>query len=1130
MRAPSLGPALAAALAATACGGAAPSADGAARGAAPGGSACPALPPGARALRAPGSLLVQDSHTKAIQALALSSDGRRLATGGADASVRVWDTASGMLLRRVGSGGVWIGISTGVSLDAAGDTLAYGSHDGTGVTVASADLAGGGAARTVSPDGAFRLAPDGRTLAVGLRGLRKLDPRTGAALAEIGASGPEPSRTIASPIQAIAFDASGERVVAAAGAEIALVDAASWSVSRRLAHPAFASMADNAQWLGVDGALLAMRTVVGAVHLIPLDGSGAPKRLPGAFSDAAIAGGRVFTVDQTTHALAVWDAASGDPAPGARPGLELAVIDRIAVSADGTTLAALPLDRTAFGQAIRIVDAKTLRPLRLIEGRSSGVAALAMRPDGGEVVVGGALGGLARWRLGDGEMEGVAPAEEAGEIVGLSYPDRGDLVASSAGSWWVRVRDAASFRIVRQWNAHDGQRLSSAVFVPGTHDLITTAWDGGIRRWDLSGAPAPPAKKRFFRFDEVARPPGGEVGKVDFRIEQASLSPDGKLLALGGPAGKLAVVGAADGAVRWQASSPASTAAPRRWIGWTADGAEVLCSAFEVLPPEGDPAGSRRDRPTLRSFDAATGAARADLRPATAGPIAARGDLVALGGHAPRLLGWPGGQLRATIPLDQPVAAIAAHPTRPLFLFGAEDGATAVVTLAGKVLALLRATPDGEFVAATPEGAYRSSLDGARSVGWTFPSPLEAFSFEQFASRFERPDLIARRLAGDDVPAPAAVARPPRVRVEPVPRVVGARSVVLRADVASPLRVDRLRVFVNGRSVVERAVCAAEARVEVEVPLAAGRNRVTVTAYDADGFASNPAIVDVSASVPGRPELWTVAVGVSRYPKLGADQQLEFADDDARAIAAALAKQAGLDRPFAGVHAKTLVDGEATVAAVEEALRGLAAMRPDDLAVVFLAGHGALLPGGEMVLLTPGATLTTDGARRDGVGWSRIRAALERARGRVLVLLDACHSGHVTTEAIAPNEALAAELAAKQRSGVLVLAASRGSQLSYESGAPGAEGIRGQDAAWDGRRPGAAPLARGHGLFTGALLEALEGRAPDHDESGAIEIGELTGYVTERVRTASNGMQTPWVARREMFGDFMIAPAALRPP
>ncbi len=65
----------------------------------------------------------------------------------------------------------------------------------------------------------------------------------------------------------------------------------------------------------------------------------------------------------------------------------------------------------------------------------------------------------------------------------------------------------------------------------------------------------------------------------------------------------------------------------------------------------------------------------------------------------------------------------------------------------------------------------------------------------------------------------------------------------------------------------------------------------------------------------------------------------------------------------------------------------------------------------------------------------------------------------------------------------------------------------------------------GHGLFTAALLEGLAGKAPDRDGSGGIELGELVDYVTERVRTLSNGKQTPWVVRRELFGDFVIAPA-----
>lgn len=202
---------------------------------------------------------------------------------------------------------------------------------------------------------------------------------------------------------------------------------------------------------------------------------------------------------------------------------------------------------------------------------------------------------------------------------------------------------------------------------------------------------------------------------------------------------------------------------------------------------------------------------------------------------------------------------------------------------------------------------------------------------------------------------------------------------------------------------------------------------------------------------------------------------------------------------------------------------------PGDTAVFFFAGHGVALDGGKMVYLTSGAALSKKSAQEHGVGWDTIRAALGKARGRVVVFLDACHSGHVSTDLIAPNEALAQELSSEGRSGVLVFAAARGSELSYEVpvGRSSLGGTRGLELAWEGKPPQLqGSLAGGHGLFTSALLEALAGQAPDADRSGAVEVGELVDYVTDRVREASNGQQTPWVVRREMFGDFVVAPAA----
>ena len=271
--------------------------------------------------------------------------------------------------------------------------------------------------------------------------------------------------------------------------------------------------------------------------------------------------------------------------------------------------------------------------------------------------------------------------------------------------------------------------------------------------------------------------------------------------------------------------------------------------------------------------------------------------------------------------------------------------------------------------------------------------------------------------------------------------------------------------------------------------------------------------------------------GVSRYPELSPAHQLDVADDDARSVAEALGRQAGPGRPFSRVHTTTIVDAQVTVESIERALAQLAGMGRDDLAVVFLAGHGVRLADGKMVFLTSVAGTKAESVRKNGVGWERIYEALGRAPGRVILLLDACHSGHIATERVAPNEALAKGFATQNRAGILVFAASRGSQLSYEvSGAGGTAtegtGSRGLEIAWEGRPPrDTSSLAAGHGLFTSALLEALAGRAPDRDKSGALEVSELVDYVTERVRGASNGKQTPWVARREMFGDFMVASA-----
>lgn len=434
----------------------------------------------------------------------------------------------------------------------------------------------------------------------------------------------------------------------------------------------------------------------------------------------------------------------------------------------------------------------------------------------------------------------------------------------------------------------------------------------------------------------------------------------------------------------------------------------------------------------------------------------------------------------------------------------------------------LRATlvdfEDDEWAITTPGGAFAGTAEVASRIGWVFGEPLEYFGFEQFAQTFRRADLVARRLRGDlGADLSAAPRRPPVVTVvsEP-PRTLGAprparpprslpggapraRLRVRASSVAG--RVDAIWLFREGRPLEARALCAAEGEVSFDVPLLPGLNRLSVVAIDDTHFASNPATVEVLGPTGAAPPtLWVVAVGVSRYPQLAEAQQLRAADQDARALAETFAARAGAGQSYARAQVTLLSNEQVTFASVRSALDTLAAMRPDDLAVVFFAGHGIKLSAAsDMLFLTSPTALTTESIETNGVRWGEIAMRLTKARGRVVVLIDACHAGHLSQELVVQNGALAGALVREGRAGLVVYAASKGRQESLEEG--------------------------DHGIFTRALLDSLDAPETDRDGDGAVQLSELLDATSLRVERATEGQQTPWVVRRELFGDFQIAPA-----
>jgi uncharacterized caspase-like protein len=156
----------------------------------------------------------------------------------------------------------------------------------------------------------------------------------------------------------------------------------------------------------------------------------------------------------------------------------------------------------------------------------------------------------------------------------------------------------------------------------------------------------------------------------------------------------------------------------------------------------------------------------------------------------------------------------------------------------------------------------------------------------------------------------------------------------------------------------------------------------------------------------------------------------------------------------------------------------------NDLVLLFVAGHGMDDDAGDFFFLPSDAAFQADGTirRSRAISWRELKAVFD-VPARKIILLDTCHSEGVTGRKTRGPETdgLIRELSDTRG---MILSSSRGKELSQES------------AEW------------GHGAFTLALLEGMEGKA-DFLHKGVISLLALATYVTERVPELTRGAQHP---------------------
>jgi len=409
---------------------------------------------------------------------------------------------------------------------------------------------------------------------------------------------------------------------------------------------------------------------------------------------------------------------------------------------------------------------------------------------------------------------------------------------------------------------------------------------------------------------------------------------------------------------------------------------------------------------------------------------------------------------------------------------------------------------DGEIVVVDKSGHFEGSWEAAGAVTVRIPGVSGRHLLSQFVSRLWISGLAHRVLAGEQL-EPATVFDPPSLAVS-APAEGADASLVVHA--ASAVGIETVDVIADGRVLKHVATAAKEKgkkkskEAETAVSFAleaaelAGRGIVTVIATDRNGIASAP-IELLPARVKNQraPKTFLLAVGVGDYREID-DAELRYSAGDATRLAKSVARSL-----YSNTATVTLTDAEATVPAVMENLeRMVAEAGPDDTIMLSFAGHGLRGKDGSLRLaLTDTNLYEVDATSLD---FAAVQGVLAKARARVLLLLDVTHASLAKRTEIATNDDVAGMMTAAAGTQMVVLSATRGKQYSELT------------------------TTLSGGRLSVAIRDILvkDRSVADTDGNGNISVHELFRAARATVAHGSGGLQTPWIARGGLAGDFDI--------
>ncbi|MCL1463820.1 WD40 repeat domain-containing protein [Argonema galeatum A003/A1] len=409
-----------------------------------------------------------EGHSNWINSVTFSPDGKTLASGSRDTTIKLWDVKTGKLIRTIEHSGSIVSLS--FSPD--GKTLASGGGDNT---IKLWNVNTGQEIKTLTKQGKYgfsiSFSPDGKTLASGSeeKTIKIWDVKTGKEIITLNGHKAD--------INSVSFSRDGK--ILASGSTDKSIKL--WDVKTGKEIKTLNGHSDRVRSVSFspDGKTLASGSDDNTIKIWNVATGKEIKTLSGhnafIYSVSFSPDGKTLASGSDDNTMKLWNVATGEETINFNEHKDS--ISSVSFSPDGKTLASGSFDKTIKIWNVSIGEEKSLK------GHKDSIFSVSFSPDGKTLASGGFDNTIKLWNVDTGKAKTLKGHKDA--IQSLSFSPDGKTLASGSRDKTIKLWNVATGKVKKTLNGHSNTVYS----VSFSHDgktLASGSADKTIKLWDVA--------------------------------------------------------------------------------------------------------------------------------------------------------------------------------------------------------------------------------------------------------------------------------------------------------------------------------------------------------------------------------------------------------------------------------------------------------------------------------------------------------------------------------------------------------------------------------------------------------------------------------------------------------------------